>query len=72
MFQLLRKLQRMHVRSAGSEKGARWEMMGDSSASMLYFFLIFLVVYVAGAGIYTLVKFVKKKLEKKKQEDLYG
>lgn len=47
-------------------------MMGDSSASMLYFFLIFLVVYVAGAGIYTLVKFVKKKLEKKKQEDLYG
>ncbi len=47
-------------------------MMGDSSASMLYFFLIFLVVYFAGAGIYTLVKFVKKKLEKKKQEDLYG
>ena len=43
-------------------------MMGNSTTSMLYFFLIFLALYFAGVGVYQLVKFLKKKLE----EGRYG
>lgn len=41
-------------------------MMGNSTTSMLYFFLIFLALYFAGVGVYQLVKFIKKKLEERK------
>ena len=39
--------------------------MGDSTGSMLIFFLIIIAVYVAGASIYTIVEKIRKKRREK-------
>lgn len=40
--------------------------MGDSTFSMFYAFAAFIVIYLVGAGIYTVVQAVRKLLERKK------
>ncbi len=42
--------------------------MGDSTSSMLVFFLIVIVLYIAGAAIYTIYEKVRGKRRNKKYE----
>lgn len=35
--------------------------MGDASGSMFYFFILILVIYFVGVGIYQLVQLIRKK-----------
>lgn len=40
--------------------------MGDSTSSMFYAFAAFIVLYLVGAGIYTVVQAVRRVFERKK------
>ena len=35
--------------------------MGDSTGSMFYFFILILVIYFVGVGIYQLIQRIRKK-----------
>ncbi|MDO4293971.1 MAG: hypothetical protein Q4C65_12185 [Eubacteriales bacterium] len=43
--------------------------MGDTTSSMLYGFGAFLIIYIVGVLIYQAVQWVKKRREKKKDEE---
>lgn len=40
---------------------ARRMSMGDSTGSMFYFFILILVIYFVGVGIYQLIQLIRKK-----------
>ena len=35
--------------------------LGDSTGSMFYFFILILVIYFVGVGIYQLIQLIRKK-----------
>ncbi|WP_329382142.1 hypothetical protein [Anaerofustis butyriciformans] len=40
--------------------------MGNSTASMFWFFLLVIVIYIVGMSLYQLYMFIKKKKQDKK------
>lgn len=42
--------------------------MGDAKSSMFYAFALFLLIYLVGVGIYSIVQMVKKRMRRHKDE----
>ncbi len=42
--------------------------MGNSTGSMFYLFVIVIVLYIVGASVYSLFRWIKKRRDRKKQE----
>ena len=40
--------------------------MGNSTSSMFYAFAAFLVIYLVGVGVYSIVQMVKKRTQKRR------
>ena len=72
-LRLLRELCRLqrlrrHCRAEAFGKGKELSAMGNSTGSMFYAFLAFILIYIVGVLIYQGVQLIKKWLESKKKD----